>query len=319
MAIPFRQPVQMLTLDRNLYLFPRSVLEKSESLFTIFQYTRSASQTLFLKPDFQPQGVLGYGRTLIPYIQKARIHYIDTDRESNEFVMDTMYDKILTIENIEKFRTFAKKWSITIIPLEQDYRQLVEDYRNAGIDGPIQYTVIANDMQLEKPRKTSSRWPPDAERTIRDINTAFYWRKIEELRDFVKAWEQNRLKEHQMAWLNRELGLVSPLFFTKDGFVFKHIREMSYKHTESLDDIVGMRNAKTVGPMHGYRVYGHFALFVLEIYHDMEAGLQLFTCAHCGAMQRRTADSKRKTCRREESETCYRERQAARKRKSRQN
>lgn len=319
MAIPFRQPVQMLTLDRRYFLFPRSILDRAGNIVSIFQFTKTPSQPIYLTPSLQVQGMLGRGREqIIPHVQIIRTSYIGQDRESNECVPDTLYDKLLTLNTKGELRKFMEKWDdITIVPGEESYEWLLEEYRKVGITQMIARCAFINvrpgydDNELRQIDKLAEK--------IADVNLDFLWKKIGELKSFAKMWERNELEEHKLAWLNKQLELVSPMIVTDKGYALKKLREMRYKWSETpFDTVVGMRKAKEIDPMIGYRVYGHFALCALEILHDLENGLQIFMCSKCGSIRKRDFGSKRKTCSVTESKECHADRQRTRKRKSRE-
>lgn len=236
--------------------------------------------------------------------------------ESNEFIMDSLYDKLLVLKNIEELRSFVEKWNITIIPGEEEHLWLLKQYQLAGIKQLPVYRAYMN-VPVENSAGISKSFAECSEK-VAEVNLNFLWKKIDELRTFANAWEKDELDEHKLAWLNKELELVSPVLIPDKGYVLKRIREMRYKWIDtSAEDVVGMRKAKALDPIIGYRVYGHFALCVLEVLHDMESGLQLFSCETCGTLRKRARDSKRKACSKKESKKCFLTRQAERQRRRR--
>lgn len=317
MNIPFRQLIQLTTLDRRYVLFPRSVLDQAGCVISIFQFTKTPSQPVFLTPNLDIQGILGHNRKqIIPHVQIVRTNYIDQDRESNEFILDSLYDKLLVLKSVEELRPFVEKWNITIIPGEEERLWLLKQYQLAGIKQLPVYLAYMN-----VPVKNGADIPKslaECSEKVVEVNLNFLWKKIGELRTFANAWEQGELDEHKLAWLNKELELVSPLLIADKGYALKRIREMKYKWIDTAtEDVVGMRKAKTLDPIIGYRVYGHFALCVLEVLHDMESGLQVFSCETCGALRKRARESKRKACSKKESKKCFLTRQAERQKRRR--
>lgn len=285
MPIPFRKLVQLVTQDLGLPLYPRSVLDGTASTLGTFQLTKKPSQTVYLTPDFRIQGALGHGRKQrIKFRQKITLRHIDQDRNADVILSDSFYDKLLVIQDQKALVEFVEKWKFSCIPREEERESLEKRYRAIGTE---------------------------------PANLEFLWGKVKEMQRFAVAWEKNELEEHQLLWLNRELELVSPLCISYDGHTMQSVRTPKNKLSDELNDIVGMRKAKSLRPFLGYRVYGHFALCCLELLHDMENGLQVFSCTNCGAIRKRKQSEKRHMCTKHESKKCVLERQRKRQQKTR--
>jgi len=292
------------------------MLDQAGSILSVFQFTRKPSQTIYLQPDFQPQGVLGHGRKqAIVHIQKIKVFHMDQKRNSDTDSTDSLYTELLTVRNRKGLEEFVEERQFTYIPCEEESKKLFEVYAASGVKGiPIGCALI--NIKTGNAPKTTTETKEQIEK-IRSANLDFLWKKIGEMRAFVKAWDKNKLEEHKLAWLNKELELVSPICIPYDGYALKGVRTMHSKMTETLEEVVGMRKAKSLKPIQGYRVYGHFALCALELFHDMESSLQVFACKHCGTIRKREKRNKCKTCSREENAGCIKERQNERQEKSR--
>jgi len=317
MSIPFRQPIQLITLDHRFSLLPRSVLEQSGSSISAFQFTAQPSQPIFVGSNLKVQGVLGHGREqIIEYVQIIRVSHIDEEKNSAPlYYPDSLYDKLLLVKTRENLVDFVKNWDFSIIPRQDDFHALSNLYQEAGIASlPERYLFV--NIQPENPDDVPKA-PKDQWEAIEKIYLNFLWKKIIEFQKFATMWETGNLKEHATAWINRELELVSPIFTTYQGYALKNVRTTRSKPNETLEEIVGMRKTGELEPLVGYRAYGHFALCCLEFLFDMQNGLQIFSCETCGALRKRARGNKRKACSKKESKKCFLTRQAERQRRRR--
>ncbi len=284
MSLALRKLIQLVTFDPSLILPPRSVIDRQGNRLGVFQFTKKSSQPVYVKPNLSLQGVLGEDREQgIHYIQKIKIFHLDHNKNTDTVLPDTLYDKLLIVEDRNRLETFVEKWKFSFIPREDEWEQLRKLYKKQTFQA----------------------------------NLDFLWQKVQAMKNLARSWESGELQEDQLVWLNRELELVSPIYISYDGYAVKGLRTMKSKVTEGLDVVIGMRKAKSLRPVIGYRVYGHFALCILELLHDMESGLRVFACKHCGAFRKRKKREKREYCTRQESMKCVLERQRKRQKKSR--
>lgn len=313
MTSPFKAPIQLVTNDRSTILLSRAHIQ--HETVHLFQFTRKPTQKVFVTPNFKIQGILGKGREqIIPSIQALQSAYIDNDRNLNEdqIFPDCLYAEVASLKTKRELLQIIKKWDFCIFPHQEDFPKLIEMYKKAGIQKiPIKYIYINTKPDKQIDLKTSEKYRKAIER----VNTDFLWGKIKEFQNFVTQYTKGQQEENALLWLNKELELTSPILTTYDGSTWKGMRDGN--KNETLENIIGMREIKTLKPIIGYRVYGHFALCCLEFLHDIENGLRVFSCHNCGKIRKREANNKRKFCTKKESAKCVLERQAKRQKKHR--
>lgn len=315
MTLPLKAPIQLVTNDRSTILLSKAHI-KCETVH-LFQFTRKPTQKVFVKPDFKIQGILGKGREqIIPSIQALQSAYIDNDRNLNEdqIFPDCLYAEVASLKTKRDLLQIIQKWDFCVFPHQEDFPKLVDMYKKAGIQKiPIKFIYINTKPNKQIDPEISKKYKEDIER----VNIDFLWEKIKELQRFISLYMQDQQKEHTLLWLNKELELTSPILTTYDGSTWKGMRDGN--KNETLENITGMRELKSLKPIIGYRVYGHFAFCCLEFLHDIENGLRVFSCHNCGKIRKRKANNKRKFCTEKESKKCFLERQAKRQQKLRKN
>jgi len=298
----------------------RSEIDRTGGIVSVFHHTAEPAQNIYITREGKAQGILGQGREqIISHIQMIKVYPIDYNRYSSDMDVppENTYANLLAVNNRKNLDAFVTKFGFTYV-LREDEKALIRDlYRKGGIDMPflciteIEYQDNEADRIVRK-RKCSDEWV----RKLREAHLDLLWEKTERLREFVRQWERDELPENSMIWINRELELVSPIILAHDTYALQRTRTTKNRMDKlTLSEITGSRKAKSLAPRRGYRVYGHFALCVLDLYHDMEAGLRVYACEHCGAIRKQRRNGKRTMCSKTESKKCFSERERERQKK----
>lgn len=302
---PFGQPIQLIIMSNEYGLLPRFAIEQSSELAIMLQHSSKPMQTVYVKPDLRGQGVLGYNRKQIfPFIQKITCSYIDStgNRDFDSGFPRRLYTKLIQIKTRSGFEKFIRDYpDFCAFPTLEDVHQLIKEYQQAGLKHfPVSLARI--NVSIENGRDHEK--PAEQEPIALKVNTDFLWKKVLELQQFVNQWVSGKMTEEYLERINVELQNTSPLIIPYDGWPWVGIREEKTSQTR----IDGLGKARSLKPIRGFRVYGHFALCCLEFLHDMETGSNIFKCERCGAVRVRKQNGKRRFCSERESKTCYKKR-----------
>ena len=295
--------VQLATIDNDCCLFSRQYLQRNlDVALALSEFSADPTKTIFVTKDRQVQSYIGGGRKqVIEYVQAIKFRYINknglVDFDEEKFPLK-LYVDFLKLENKAELDD-----SFCVFPNEGEMMQLAQEYEKAGIDGSL-VPVALFGYKLEPEREKQIA---EMQKTIREINLDFVWKKQEQLKKYVGDYLGNKLREDQILWLNRQLENVSLKLADKNNMTRKRIAEgyVFDGDDRTLGEIIGRKMFKELVPTEEYRVYGHFALCCLELFLDMQTSLPFFTCEECGQLNYKGPESKRKHCTRQENEACH--------------
>lgn len=313
----FPYPLQIINLHPGLPLYSRGLMEKALQTFDIFKHTNNPQQPVFVTPRWEAQGQVWHDRDhSIPYVQILGCDSIDCRRNKNgdSCLPNRLYRKVLELKNKEEMVEFSKKYKfLTIFPTAKDAENLSQQYAEAGIlEIPVQECIF---KQEQKSSMQSINTTAKQYETIQTINNKYLWEKITQFKDIVRMFLDGTLQEHKFLWINDQMENVSPMVTSYDGALWKWTAGKGM--SKNMEEIIGIRHARPLHPVIGYRILGRFAYCCWEFLMDVERDGEMFVCKNCSTIQCKEKGENRIYCTKEESRECFLDRQNARKQRER--
>ena len=245
----------------------------------------------------------------IKHIQKVRNRIIEKDGRSHKWNFiypNKLYLKFINLKTREALQNFVETSEFCIFPTLRESRELLHEYKNAGLSYPPEFVVVQNKSLLREEKNPE-------EELIFQINLNYIWDKKIELEDVVKSYADGSLEYHKLLWVNKNMENISDSFFNADHFsrkeTSKGARGGKAKEIRTTEEITGLEKIQGLPIVPAYNIYGHYALCCLEFYLDIMRKNKLMICNNCGQINRTEfgRHSDRESCLPKENIDCARE------------
>ncbi len=278
-----KRHVQLVTISNDCFLFSRQQLQLFiDQSFNLWENTKNPIKETYLTND---GGLTSFSRKKqkINYIQKFKSEFIDRKgrRYDNDFDFggdfpERLYLEFVRLKNKEDLANSILFKNFCAFPSIEESEKLLKLYKKAGYKNS---PIFVSGRGYKKCKKSTEQ-VQKVVNEIKKINIDFIWGKKEELE---KNISKKDLPYNKIQWLNKELENTSTFLVNKKSYIWDKIIN-SGKDKRDLEKIAGSDNLKRkdVSLVKSYRVYGHFALCCLELYHDIYRSQGIFICEHCG-------------------------------------